>query len=97
MTERLDIQEALREAVERTIAGTVETRGRAQEALDEVTGAVEGAVRGAEEGLRTRRRSVQAAVGDRLPATQEDVKAMTAELRRISRRLDSIEKRLANR
>ena len=32
---------------------------------------------------------------DRLPATQEDIKLVTAELRKISRRLDVIETRLA--
>ena len=52
-------------------------------------------MRGAEKGIRTGQRSVRAAVEDRLPATQEDIRLLTAELREISRRLDVIETRLA--
>ena len=37
---------------------------------------------------------MRAAVEDRLPATQDDVKEIKAELRQIGRRLDAIEKRL---
>ena len=39
---------------------------------------------------------VRAAVGERLPATQEDVREMRTELRRIARRLEAIEKRLGD-
>jgi tetrahydromethanopterin S-methyltransferase subunit G len=34
------------------------------------------------------------AIDDRRPATGEDVRALQAELRKINRRLDAIEKRL---
>ena len=83
MAERRDIPDALRDAVDRTVQATVETRERAQDAVDDL-------VKGAEKGGR----SMRAAVEDRLPATQDDVKEIKAELRRIGRRLDEIEKRL---
>lgn len=83
MAERRDIPDALRDAVDRTVQATVETRERAQDAVDDL-------VKGAEKGGR----SMRAAVEDRLPATQDDVREIKAELRRIGRRLDEIEKRL---
>ena len=83
MADRRDIPDALREAVDRTVQATVETRERAQDAVDDL-------VKGAEKGGR----NVRAAVEDRLPATQDDVKEIKAELRRIGRRLDEIEQRL---
>lgn len=94
MAERRDIPDALREAVERTVQATVETRGRAQGAVDDLTGSVDELVKGAEKNLTERRRSVRAAVGERLPATQEDVRDLQAELRRIAHRLEAIEGRL---
>lgn len=94
MAERRDIPDALREAVERTVQATVETRGRAQGAVDDLTGSVDELVKGAEKNLTERRRSVRAAVGERLPASQEDVRELHTELRRIARRLESIEQRL---
>jgi polyhydroxyalkanoate synthesis regulator phasin len=82
-----DIPDALREAVERTVETTrgsaQETRERAQNALDEVV-----------ETLGRSRRSVLGAIDERRPATQEDVKELKTELRKIGRRLDAIEKRL---
>jgi sirohydrochlorin ferrochelatase len=94
VAERRDIPDALREAVERTVQATVETRGRAQGAVDDITGSVDELVKGAEKNLTQRRRSVRAAVGKGLPATQEDVKELRTELRRIARRLEAIEERL---
>ena len=94
MAEPRDIPDALREAVERTVQATVETRGRAQGAVDDLTGSVDELVKGAEKNISQRRRSVRAAVGERLPATQEDVRELRTELRRIARRLEAIEGRL---
>ena len=94
MAEPRDLPDALREAVERTVQATVETRERAQGAASELSHSVDDLVKGAEKGLTRRRRSVSAAVGERLPATQDDVSALRAELRRIGRRLDLIEERL---
>lgn len=94
MAEPRDIPDALREAVERTVQATVETRERAQGAASELSASVDDLVRGAEQGISRGRRSVRAAVGERLPATQDDVKAIRAELRRIAKRLDTIEERL---
>jgi len=96
MAERRDIPDALRDAVERTVRATVDTRERAQDAVGDVAGSANELVRGAEKGIRTGQRSVRAAVEDRLPATQEDIRILTAELREISRRLDVIETRLAS-
>ena len=94
MAEPRDIPDALREAVERTVQATVDTRERAQGAASDLSASVDDLVKGAEEGLTRRRRSVRAAVGERLPATQDDVKAIRAELRKIGQRLDAIEERL---
>lgn len=94
MAEPRDIPDALREAVERTVQATVETRERAQGAASELSASVDELVKGAEKGLSRSHRSVRAAVGERLPATQDDVKAIRAELRKIAKRLDAIEERL---
>jgi hypothetical protein len=74
--ERKDIQDALREAVDRTVRASIDTRERAQGAAGGVAG------------------SVRSAVEDRLPVTQDDMKALRAELKRIDRRLQAIEQRL---
>ena len=50
---------------------TADTRERAQDAVDDLSGTVDDLVKNAEKGLRTGRRSVRAAVGERLPATQD--------------------------
>jgi polyhydroxyalkanoate synthesis regulator phasin len=94
--ERKDIQEALREAVDRTFRATVDTRERAQDAAGGVAEAVDDLLKGAERNLTRSSRSMRAAVEDRLPATQDDVKALRAELRRIDRRLEAIENRLGD-
>ena len=82
-----ELPDALREAVERTVQATrgsaQETRERAQSALDEVV-----------DTLGRSRSAVLGAIDDRRPATEKDVKELKAELRRIGRRLDAIEKRL---
>lgn len=94
MAEPRDIPDALREAVERTVQATIDTRERAQDAVDDLAGSVDELRKGAGKGLSRSRRSVRAAVEDRMPATQEDVKAIRAELRKIGKRLDAIEDRL---
>ena len=82
-----EIPDALREAVERTVEATREgaqgTRERAQNVLDEVV-----------ETVGRSRSAVLGALDERRPATQEDVKELRAELRKIGRRLDAIEGRL---
>jgi hypothetical protein len=95
MPDRRDIPDALRDAVERTVQATVGTRERAQGAASELSASVDELVKGAEKGLSRSGRSVRAAVEERLPATQEDVKAIRAELRRIGKRLDALEERSA--
>jgi polyhydroxyalkanoate synthesis regulator phasin len=88
----------VRDAVERTVQATMgsaeKSRGRAQEAVDELVGTVEDLRRGAETGLARSGKVVREAVEERLPATQDDVRELKAELRRIARRLDAIEERL---
>jgi chromosome segregation ATPase len=84
----------LREAVERTVQATLGSaerqRERTQGALDDLAGTVDQLRRGAEAGLARGRR----AIGDRRPATSEDIRELKAEIRRIGRRLDEIEDRL---
>jgi hypothetical protein len=72
-------QDALREAVERTVQASEMTRSRAQGAVDEV-GRATAKLRRQLEGSR--------------PASQEDLKALQKQLRSIERRLDKIEDRL---
>jgi hypothetical protein len=91
-----NLQDALREAVERTVRATVDTRERAQGAAGGVAETVDDLLKGGGRNLSRGSRSVRAAVEDRLPATQEDVKALRTELRRIDRRLEAIERRLAD-
>jgi polyhydroxyalkanoate synthesis regulator phasin len=74
----------------------VGTRDRAQDAAGGVAEAVDDLLKGAERNLDRGRRSVRSAVEDRLPATQEDMKALRIELRRIDRRLQAIEDRLSD-
>jgi hypothetical protein len=75
-------QDALREAVERTVQASEMTRSRAQGAVDELGRAAD----------RLRRQLE----GSR-PATQDDVKALRKELRAIGRRLERIEELLPKR
>jgi hypothetical protein len=70
------------------------TRTRAQGAVDDLADVVDDLVRGAESGLARSGRAVRGAIDERLPATQDDLRELKAELRAISRRLESIEERL---
>jgi hypothetical protein len=79
MAKRRTPQDALREAVERTMQAGQQTRERAQDAVDDL-GKAAGRMRDQLEGSR--------------PATADDLKEVRAELRAIGRRLDKIEKRL---
>ena len=56
--------------------------------MDDLTGSVDELVKGAEKGLTARGRSVREAVGERLPATQEDIRELRAELRAIPKKLE---------
>jgi hypothetical protein len=86
-----EVPDAVREAVERTLQATAGSadrgRARAQGALDELVDTVEDLRQGAEARISKTGRAV-------LPATQEDVRAIRGELRKIARRLDAIEDRL---
>ena len=86
-----EVPDAVRDAVERTVQATVGSadrgRARAQGAMDELVDTVEDIRKEAEARISKGGRTV-------LPANQEDVRAITAELRRIGRRLDAIEERL---
>ena len=96
-----ELPDALREAVERTVDATLGSAGRsrdaAQGALDDFAGSVEELRRGAGERIAQSRRSVAEAIEGRRIATQDDLKELSTELRAIGRRLDAIEKRLAER
>jgi hypothetical protein len=80
MAKRRTPQDALRDAVERTMQAGQQTRERAQDAVDDL-GKAAGKVRDQLEGSR--------------PATADDVKELRKELRAIGRRLDKIEERLS--
>jgi ABC-type transporter Mla subunit MlaD len=88
----------LREAVERTVQVTLGSaerqRERTQGALDDLAGTVDQLRKEAGAGIARRGKAVVGALEDRRPATSEDIRELKSELRRISRRLDAIEKRL---
>jgi chromosome segregation ATPase len=94
MAKRPSSPSELREAVERTVQATLGSaerqRDRTQGALDDIAGTVDHLRRGAGAGLARGRR----AIDDRRPATQEDIRELRTELRRIGRRLEAIEERL---
>src|ERR687893_3227053 len=83
--------DAVREAVHRTVQATIgsaqQGRGRAQDAVDEL-------VRTAEAGAGAVRERVRGALGDRRPATSEDLRELRRELEKIGRRLGALERRL---
>jgi chromosome segregation ATPase len=79
MAQRRTPQDALRDAVERTMQAGQQTREKAQDAVDEM-GKAAGKVREQLEGSR--------------PATADDLKELRRELRAIGRRLEKIEERL---
>jgi hypothetical protein len=89
-----ELPEAVRETVERTMQATAGSadrgRARAQGALDELVDSVGDLRKEAEARISKSGRAV-------LPATQEDVRAIRSELRKIARRLDAIEERLPAR
>ena len=88
----------LRDAVEKTVEATLGSAGRsrsaAQGALDDLVESVEDLRKGAEKRLSRGRRSVADVIEGRRPATSDDIKELTAELRAIGRRLDKLEERL---
>jgi ABC-type transporter Mla subunit MlaD len=89
-----ELPDAVRDAVERTVQATV---GSAERSRDRAQGALDGVVdrvRGAEASLSRSTRVVTGAIDDRMPATNEDIKELKAELRAVARRLDAIEQRL---
>ena len=91
----------LRDAVERTVEATLgsaeRSRSAAQGALDDLVDSVDDLRKGAEERLARGRKSMAEALEGRRPATNDDIKALQAELRAIGRRLDKIEERLPKR
>lgn len=94
MAKRPSTPSELREAVERTVQATVGSaerqRDRTQGAIDEIAGTVDNLRKGAEAGLARGRQALE----ERRPATHDDLRELKAELRRIGRRLDAIEKQL---
>ena len=99
------LQEALRAAVERTLAATAgsaaETRGRAQELLDEVTRRGQGARQGfARRGHEARETSstltgrLVEAIREMRLATGEEVRALGDQIEAIERRVAALEARL---
>ena len=72
------VQASLREAVERTVTASQQTRTRAQAAVDDL-GKAAGRVRAQIEG--------------RSPATHDDLKAIRDELRNLAKRIDKLEKK----
>jgi hypothetical protein len=94
MAKRPSTPSELRDAVERTVQATLGSaerqRDRTQGAIDEIAGTVDNLRKGAEASFARGRRVLE----DRRPATQEDLRDLQAELRKIGRRLDAIEDRL---
>jgi ABC-type transporter Mla subunit MlaD len=91
----------VREAVDRTLQATrgsaVQTRDRAQGAVDDLVETVDDLVKEAEGRLTRGRRAAARAIDEVRPVTQEDIRDLRTELRRIARRLDAIEERLPAR
>jgi polyhydroxyalkanoate synthesis regulator phasin len=77
-TPQEQVQATLRDAVERTVAAGQQTRSRAQEAVDDL-GRAAGRFRQQLEG--------------RTPATHDDLAAIRAELRRLAKRIEKLEKK----
>ena len=73
-----------------TLGSAERQRDRTQGAIDEIAGTVDNLRKGAEASLARGRRALE---GSR-PTTQEDLRELKAELRKIGRRLDAIEERL---
>ena len=77
-----------------TLGSADRQRERTQGALDDLAGTVGQLRKEAGAGIARRRKAVVGVIEDRRPASYEDMREVRAELRRISRRLDAIEKRL---
>lgn len=88
----------MREAVDRTVQATrgsaVQTRDRAQGAVGDLVDTMDDLVKDAEGRIGRGRRAAARAIDDVRPVTNEDMRELKAELRRIGRRLDDIEARL---
>ena len=80
-TTQEQVQATLRDAVERTMSAGQQTRSRAHVAVDDL-GKAAGRFRQQIEG--------------RTPATNDDLDAIRAELRRLARRIDKLEKKKAS-
>lgn len=59
--------------------------------MGEFADTVDSVVKGAEKNITRSRNTVRAAVEERLPATQDDLKDIRAEMKRIAKRLDALE------
>jgi polyhydroxyalkanoate synthesis regulator phasin len=77
-TPQEQVQATLRDAVDRTVSVGQQTRSRAQDAVDDI-GRAAGRFRQQLEG--------------RAPATQDDLDAVRAELRRLAKRVDKLEQK----
>jgi polyhydroxyalkanoate synthesis regulator phasin len=77
-TPQEQVQATLREAVDRTVSVGNQTRSRAQDAVDDL-GKAAGRFRQQLEG--------------RSPATNDDLDSIRAELRRLQKRIDKLEKK----
>jgi ABC-type transporter Mla subunit MlaD len=93
-----ELPDAVREAVDRTVQATrgsaVQTRDRAQGAVDDLVDTVDDLVKEAEGRIVRGGRAAARAIDDVRPVTNDDLRDLKAELRKISRRLDAIEERL---
>jgi polyhydroxyalkanoate synthesis regulator phasin len=79
-TPQEQVQSALREAVDRTVAVGQETRTRAQDAVDDINKAAQ---------------SFRQRVEGRAPATHDDLVSIRAELRSLAKRIEKLEKKAA--
>ena len=77
-TPQEQVQQTLREAVDRTVSVGHQTRSRAQDAVDDV-GKAAGRLRQQIEG--------------RAPATHDDLLAIRTELRNLAKRIEKLEKK----
>jgi polyhydroxyalkanoate synthesis regulator phasin len=81
-TPQEQVQQTLREAVDRTVSVGQQTRSRAQDAVDDV-GKAAGRLRQQIEG--------------RSPATHDDLDAIRSELRNLAKRIDKLEKKASTK
>ena len=77
-TPQEQVQQTLREAVDRTVAVGQQTRSRAQEAVDDISKAAE----------RFRQQ-----LEGRTPATHDDLDQIRSELRNLAKRIEKLEKK----